>query len=57
MEEENVKVLEKYTSISEKEALEIKSLKRGENIMFVGKEHIRAEVECAEFEKDLLGGG
>ncbi len=57
LEEENVKVLEKYTSISEKEALEIKSLKRGENIMFVGKEHIRAEIECAEFEKDLLGGG
>lgn len=57
LEEENVKVLEKYTSLSEKEALEIKTLKRGENIMFVGKEHIRAEIECAEFEKGLLGGG
>ena len=56
LEEENVKVLEKYTSLSETEALEIKSLKRGENIMFVGKEHIRTFIESAEYERKILGG-
>ena len=51
LEEENLNVLEKYSSLSSKEKIEIKSLKRGENIMFVSKEHILVKVESANFEK------
>ena len=56
LEEENLRVLEKNINISEKEKIEINSLKRGECIMFVGKEHILTKIESAEYEKDLLGG-
>lgn len=57
LEEENIKVLEKYSNLSEKEKIEIKSLKRGENIMFVGKEHILVKVESADFEDEIIKGG
>ncbi len=54
LEEENIKVLEKYTSLSEKEKIEIKSLKRGECLMFVGNEHILTKIESADFEKEII---
>lgn len=54
LEEENIKVLEKYTNLSEKEKIEIKSLKRGECLMFVGTEHILTKIELADFEKELI---
>ena len=57
LEEENIKVLEKYTNLSEKEKIEIKSLKRGECLMFVANEHILTKIEAAEFEKNLIIGG
>ena len=56
LEEENIKVLEKYSNLSNKEEIEIKSLKRGENVMFVGKEHILVKVESSDFEKKIVGG-
>lgn len=56
LEEENIRVLENNTNLSNKEKIEIKSLKRGECIMFVGKEHILTKIECAEFEKNIVGG-
>lgn len=56
LEEENIKVLEKYSNLSNKEKIEIKSLKRGENVMFVGKEHILVKIESADFEKEIIGG-
>ena len=56
LEEENIKILEKYLNISQKEKLEINSLKRGECVMFVGKEHILAKIESADFEKEIIGG-
>lgn len=56
LEEENIRVLEKYSNISEKEKIEINSLKRGECIMFVGKEHILVKIESSEFEKEIIGG-
>ena len=56
LEEENIKVLEKYTNLSEKEKVEIKSLKRGECLMFVGEEHILTKIEAAEFEKEIISG-
>ena len=54
LEEENILVLEKYTNLSEKEKIEIKSLKRGECLMFVGSDHILTKIECDDFEKEIL---
>ena len=54
LEEENIKILEQYTNLSEKEKIEIKSLKRGECLMFVGDEHILNKIESAEFERELI---
>ena len=54
LEEENIKVLEKYLNLSEKEKIEIKSLKRGECLMFVDKDHILTKVESSNEEKSLI---
>ena len=54
LEEENIKVLEQYTNLSEKEKIEIKSLKKGECLMFIGVEHILTKIEAADFEKEIL---
>lgn len=54
LEEENILILEKYTNLSEKEKVEIKTLKRGECLMFVGEEHILTKINVAEFEKDII---
>ena len=54
LEEENLLVLEKYANISEKEKIEIKSLKRGESLMFIGNNHILAKIECSKDEEELI---
>ena len=54
LEEENILVLEKYANISEKEKIEIKSLKRGESLMFIGDNHILSKIECSEDEKEMI---
>ena len=54
MEEENLKVLEQYSNLSEKEKIEIKSLKRGECLMFVGDDHILTKIEVDDFEKSII---
>ena len=54
LEEENIRVLEKFVNLSEKEKIEIKSLKRGECLMFVGNNHILAKIEADEFEKEMI---
>ena len=56
LEEENIKVLEQYTNLSEKEKIEIKSLKRGECLMFIGDEHILTKIEVAKFEEHIING-
>ena len=56
LEEENIKVLEKYSNLSEKEKIEIKSLKRGECLMFVGDDHILTKIEASELEKKIIEG-
>ena len=56
LEEENIKVLEKYIDISNKEKIEIKSFKRGECLMFIGREHILTKIESGIFEKEIIGG-
>lgn len=54
LEEENILILEKYANLSEKEKIEIKSLKRGECLMFVQDNHILVRIESSDFEKNLI---
>ena len=54
LEEENILILSKYTNLSEKEKIEIKSLRRGECLTFVGDEHILINIEANDFEKDII---
>ena len=54
LEEENIMLLSKYTNLSEKEKIEIKSLKRGECLMFAGDDHILTRVDAAEFEVEAI---
>ena len=56
LEEENIKILSEYTNLTEKEKVEIKSLKRGECLMFVGEDHILTKIECSEAEKQIVEG-
>ncbi len=56
LEEENILTLEKYTKLSEKEKIEIKSLKKGENLMFVADNHILTKVEASKEEIELIEG-
>ena len=54
MEEENIKVLSKNSNISEKEKIEIRSLKKGECVMFIEDIHLLLKIEASEKEKDLI---
>ena len=56
LEEENIKILSEFANLSEKEKVEIKSLKRGECLMFVGENHILTKIECSKAEKEILEG-
>ena len=56
LEEENIKVLSEYANLSEKEKIEIKSLKRGECLMFVGEDHILTKIECSDDEYEIIKG-
>ena len=57
LEEENLNILQQYENISEKEKIEIKSLKRGESLMIVGDDHIVTRIESADFEDEIITGG
>ena len=54
LEEENIKILAQYSNLSEKEKVEIKSLKRGECLMFAGENHILTKIEANDFEKEII---
>lgn len=54
LEEENISILSEYTKLSEKEKIEIRTLKRGECLVFAGDEHILTKVESADFERDII---
>ena len=54
LEEENIKTLEKYIDINEKEKIEIKSLRKGECLFFVGKDHILTKINSDKFEQELI---
>ena len=54
LEEENIKILSENANLSEMEKVEIKSLKKGENLMFVGDNHILVKIEANEYERNLI---
>ena len=54
LEEENINVLNRQINLSEKEKIEIKSLKRGECLMFIGEDHILTKIDAADFEIDSI---
>ena len=56
LEEENINLLQKYENISEKEKIEIKTLKRGETLMIVGEDHILVKIESSDNENNIIVG-
>ena len=52
----NIKILQEYANLSDKEKIEIKSLKRGECLMFVGEDHILTKIESSDLEKEIIEG-
>ena len=54
LEEENIKILSEYSNLTDKEKVEIKSLKRGECLMFVGEDHILTKIECSDEERKII---
>ena len=54
LEEENINILEENINLSEKEKIEIKSLRKGECMLFVDKEHLLLKIECSNDEKGLI---
>ena len=54
LEEENIKTLEKYIDINQKEKIEIKSLRKGESLFFVGQDHILTKINSDKFEQELI---
>ena len=54
LEEENIKILEENINLTEKEKIEIKTLKKGECLMFVGQDHILTKIESSDFEKNII---
>jgi len=54
LEEENIRLLEQYTNISEKEKIEIRSLKKGECLMFIDQSHTVIKIESSEQEKEII---
>ncbi len=57
LEEENLNILQQYENISDREKIEIKSLKCGETLMIVGDDHIVTRIESADFEDEIITGG
>ena len=54
LEEESIKILSENVSLTEKEKIEIASLKRGESLMFIGDNHILARVEVSDTDKKIM---
>ena len=52
--EDNIKLLSEKTNLTEKEKIEIKSLKKGEAIIFANEDHVLLKIESAKFEKEII---
>ena len=50
----NRKILSENANLSEMEKIEIKALKKGETLMFIGDNHVLVKIEADEFEKELI---
>ena len=48
--------MQNYENISDREKIEIKSLKRGEALMMVGDDHILTKIESSEYENNTIDG-
>ena len=54
LEEENINVLEKNFNLTEKEKIQIKSLKKGEILSCIEKNHILTKVSSSDYEKEMI---
>ena len=54
LEEENIKLLGENTNLSEKEKMEIKSLRRGECLLFAGENHLLIKVDTSPEEQEIF---
>ena len=54
LEEESILTLSEYIPVSDKERIEIRCLRKGENLLFVGDNHILTKVESFEEEKEII---
>ena len=54
LEEENIKTLSEYSDLTEKEKIEIKSLKKGECLMYAGENHVLTKIEAAKYEQEII---
>ena len=54
LEEENISVLNEFAKLTEKEKIEIRTLKRGECLIFAGDEHILTKIESAQYENEII---
>ena len=54
LEEDNIRLISDYTNITEKEKIEIRSLKRGEALMFFGDNHVLTKIESSKDERKII---
>ena len=57
LEEDNINLLNNFIKLSEKEKIEIKSLKRGECLIFAAENHILTKIESSNLEKEIIEKG
>ena len=54
LEEENIKILEKNMDLKESEKIKIKSLRKGENLAIIEKDHVLLNIISSDFEKEMI---
>jgi type IV secretory pathway VirB4 component len=54
LEEENISVLDKFIKLTDEEKINIKSMQKGESIVFAGNDHIMVKVVATESEKEII---
>ena len=54
LEEENIKILEKNMDLNENEKIKIKSLRKGENLAIIEKDHVLLNIISSDFEKEMI---
>ena len=57
LEEENINILNNFIKLSEKEKIEIRTLKRGECLIFAGDNHLLTKIESSNIEKQIISKG